>query len=113
MDFDFSTFSNNLRLLLESRGMTAQSFAEEVGIRAASISRYLGGKREPVTSNVITIAEYFGVSVDWLLGVNGEKFDVLPQNIQDVVFLYSLASEDDRRVIQAVLSKYRRVNKNE
>ena len=55
---------------------------------------------------IIKIAHYFNVSIDWLLGFNGDKFDIMPQEVQDVATRYSLASPDDRKVIQAVLQKY-------
>lgn len=105
---DYTTFRNNLCLLVESRGMTVQRFCDDIGIPHATISRYLSGDREPMTAYLIKIAKYFNVSLDWLLGLNGEKFDVMPTDIQDVVTLYSLASPDDRRVIHAVLGKYGR-----
>ena len=105
---DFSMFSNNLRMLIESRGMTAGKFCLDIGIPTATISRYISGDREPKFSYIVKIAEYFNVSIDWLVGRSGEKFDMLPADIQDVVSLYSLASEDDRRVIRMLLSKYKR-----
>ena len=65
-------------------------------------------QRNNASVYIVRIAEYFNVSLDWLVGINGEKFDVLPADIQDVVYLYSLASEDDRRVIRVLLSKYKK-----
>lgn len=102
----YSTFIVNLRMLIESRGLTLRDFCADVGIPASTVSRYLNEDREPKFSNVIKIAEYFNVSIDWLVGVTGKRIDVLPEDIQDVVFLYSLASDDDRRVIRTLLSKY-------
>lgn len=104
---DYTRFEKNLRDLIESRGLTNKALAADLNLTQATITRYLHGKREPELRNVVLLAEYFNVSVDWLLGISGEKFDVLPKNIQDFAHLYSLASPDDRRVIEAVLSKYR------
>ena len=53
------------------------------------------------------LADFFDVSLDWLLGLSGERYNVMPQEIQDVADLYEVASPEDRRVIQAVLNKYR------
>lgn len=102
------TFSNNLRMLIESRGMTIQGFGMEVNIPTATLSRYLTGDREPKLSYVLKIANYFNVSLDWLFGISGEQFDVFPQEIREIASLYSVASPDDRRVVQAVLSKYKK-----
>lgn len=103
----FITFANNIRLLAENNGMTNKECADRVGLKEATLSRYLTGAREPKVSSVLKVAEYFNVSVDWLLGVNGKQFDVFPEEVQDVVSLYALASEDDRRVIRMILSKYK------
>lgn len=104
---DYSIFQKNLRDLIESRGKMVYEIAEEIGISKISLSRYLNHRREPDLKYVVALAQYFNVSIDWLLGLNGDKFDVLPPEIQEIVHLFSLASPDDRRVIEAVLGKYR------
>lgn len=103
----FDVFRSNLRTLVNTRGFTIQSFADEVGIPAPTISRYITGEREPRLEYIIKISQYFDVSIDWLLGLNGDKFNVMPQEIQDIASCYSLASPDDRKVVQAVLQKYK------
>ena len=103
---DYSTFSNNLRLLIKSHGMTAKEFSEEIGIPHATISRYLNQQREPRLWYVIMICNFFGVSIDWMMGLNGKKFDALPEDMQSLVSLYAIATEYDRRVIRAILNKY-------
>lgn len=77
-----------------------------------TLSRYLAGKRTPDLPYVVKISEYFNISIDWLLGLNGEKFDVMPPEIQEVALLYSVATKDDRRVVQAVLGKYKEAENN-
>lgn len=103
---DFSEFRANLLSLITSRGYSNMSFSIEVGIPAPTISRYLSGDRKPDIAYVVKIAKFFNVSIDWLLGVNGDKFDIMPQEIQDVAHCYSLASPDDKQVVKAVLRKY-------
>ena len=72
-----------------------------------TIHRYLSGGRTPDLPNLMRLADFFDVSLDWLLGLSGERYNVMPQEIQDVADLYEVASPEDRRVIQAVLNKYR------
>ena len=103
---DYTAFKTNLKSLIENRGVLIKDVAEAINSTPGSMSRYLAGKRDPDLKYVVALAEYFNVSVDWLLGINGEKFDILPPEIRRIVNLYSLASPDDRRVIEAVLSKY-------
>lgn len=106
-NFDYSAFRANLRRLIEVRGFTVKGFAAEVEITAATLSRYLSGDRTPDLPYVVRLAQYFNVSIDWLLGLNGEMFDVMPKELQTVAKLYSVATLDDRNVVQAVLSKYK------
>ena len=103
---DFTCFQENLKRLMSSRGFSMRALSDEVGITSATISRYLSGNRTPDLQQIIKIAEYFNVSIDWLLGINGDKFDIMPKEIQDIAHLYTLANLDDRRVVQAVLHKY-------
>ena len=105
---DYTYFQNNLRDLISQRGLLVRDVAVEINVAPGTMSRYLQGKRSPDLEYVIRIAEYFGVSIDWLLGTNAEQFDLLPPQIREVVDLYSRADPEDRKVIDAVLSKYRK-----
>lgn len=104
---DFTIFQQRLRSLIDTRNFTLKALAEELGITPTTLSRYLSGDRTPDLPYVIKLADFFDVSFDWLLGLNGDRFNMLPQEVQDVAYLYSMASEDDRAVVQAVLNKYR------
>lgn len=108
---DYSIFQERLKQLMDSRGLNINALADAVGFTPPTISRYLSGVRTPDLSYVIKLSELFDVSIDWLIGLNGDRYEILPQDIQDIVFLYSLASPDDRMVIHAVLSKYKQKNK--
>lgn len=105
---DYTIFQNRLRELIDSHGKLAQEVAEETGISKISISRYLNNHREPELRCVAALAQYFNVSIDWILGFSNDKFDFLTPEAKEIVHLFSLASPDDRRVIEAVLGKYRK-----
>ena len=104
---DYSIFRQRLRGLLDNRNLSLKIAAEELGVTAATLSRYLNGDRTPDLPYVVRLCEYFNVSFDWLLGLNGDRFNTMPQEVRDIAYLYSMASEDDRRVVQAVLNKYK------
>lgn len=106
---DYSIFQSRLKQLMESRGLNNKALADAVNITTATLSRYLSGNRTPDLPYVVKLSEFFGVSIDWMLGINGDRYEVLPQEIQDVAYLYSLADPDDRKVVQAVLNKYKKV----
>lgn len=105
---DFTRFKENLTALIESRGITYVDLGAETNMAPTTLHRYVSGSRTPDLSNLLRLADYFNVSLDWLLGLSGERYNIMPQELQDVADLYSLATPEDRRVIQAVLGKYRK-----
>lgn len=63
-----------LRLLRTESGMTQQAFADLFDIgNKARISSYEKGINAPDDDTKIRIAEYFGVSLDWLLGRTNDR----------------------------------------
>ena len=62
-------FSENLKNLRRSQGISQEELAEKIGVSKSSIGMYEQGKRLPKTDTVMKkIAEYFGVSLDYLMG---------------------------------------------
>ena len=108
MKMDYICFGKNIKSLIDSSGLTMKAFAERVGLTPPAISRYLTGERKPELHPVVSIAESFGVSVDWLIGLSENKFDTLTDEVREIVNLYSIADADDRKVIRTVLEKYKK-----
>ena len=106
-DIDFSVFSHNLRSLLDSKGMMAKDLAADINITPATISRYVTNSRVPELWCVYKIAKYFGVSIDWLLGLSNDKNNIYTPETREILDLYSWASSEDQAVVQTVLRKYR------
>ena len=65
---DTEKFPQRLRRLRERRRMSRQALGECCGLSRTVISRYERGEREPTASSLEKIADFFGVSVDYLLG---------------------------------------------
>ena len=60
--------------------------------------------------NSSTSFGYFGVSVDWLLGLSNDRYEAVPTEVREFATLYALASPDDRTIVETVLKKYREEN---
>ena len=105
----YKAFSDRLRLLVDSRGITAKDLSRESNIPDATIYRYLSGVRVPKIDNIITLAKFFGVSVDWLLGLNDDKSETWAPATLEVARRYNVASPDDRRIVEVTLEKYKGV----
>ena len=65
-------FNEILRNLRKSTGKQIKEVAKEVGIPADTISKYELGRHEPDIANIIILANYYHVSIDYLLK-NKEK----------------------------------------
>lgn len=54
--------------VLEKKNISAYRLSQETGITQGMISYWKSGERMPSAENLITLADYFGCSVDYLLG---------------------------------------------
>jgi transcriptional regulator with XRE-family HTH domain len=58
---------NNIRELRERRGLSTRQVELRTGIDFSSISRFETNKRDPSIEQAKTLADFFGVSIDYLL----------------------------------------------
>ena len=61
-------FSERLHSLRKTTPLSQKKMAEELGIVFRSYRRYECGESEPTLSIMLKIADYFGVSLDYLAG---------------------------------------------
>ena len=67
-------FSIRLKELRESAGYRSQqSFADAFGVAQSTVGNWEAGKREPNYEITIRLADFFGVSIDYLLGHNADS----------------------------------------
>lgn len=69
----YSQFGETLKQLRKGRGMTQSELGAKIGLSKAVISKYETGLGYPSFDVLILIAQFFGVSTDYLLGVAGIK----------------------------------------
>ena len=69
---------NKIKELRETTGMSARKFAAEMGLKYTTYYGYEKGTREPGADFIAAFASYFGVSVDYLLGIEDSR---LPSNL--------------------------------
>lgn len=62
------SFSQNLKMLRKQKGVTQQQLADILCVDKTSISKWENGFNYPNQNIQMMIADYFGVSVDYLLG---------------------------------------------
>lgn len=57
-----------LKMLRREKGITQKKLAEIIGTTQQSINKYENHNIEPDISTLITMADYFHISVDYLIG---------------------------------------------
>ena len=65
-----SNFAATLRDLMEKNGTTQKELAKFVEVRPQTISLYCTGETQPTVDKALRIAEFFHVSVDYLMTGN-------------------------------------------
>lgn len=58
---------NNLRVLRKEKGYTQLAVQMKTGIEQALLSKYETGDRVPPTETLLLLAEFYGVSIDYIL----------------------------------------------
>lgn len=72
-----------LKELRIEKGKTQEQLAKDLGTTDVSISRYEAGAREPKSDILNALADYFGVSTDYLLGRTNER-NYEYKNLKDI-----------------------------
>lgn len=75
-----STFSDRLKQLRKHRNITQKQLGELLGITERGYQNYEIGKSTPNYETIVAIADFFNISVDYLMGRENDDF-LIPQFI--------------------------------
>lgn len=98
------TIAERLVQIREQHGYSRKRLADELGKPYPTITKYENGTREPGHEYLMLIAEKFGVTVDYILGLEKEKAPSEDGASDDVVFKFfrSLPLEQQRGILLAL-----------
>ena len=68
---------NRIRRIREERGIAQKVLAIAMGVSAPTVSNWESGTKQPSNKNIQKLAEFFGVSTDYLLGREDTPFESL------------------------------------
>lgn len=68
-----SIFSERLIQMRKNKGISQNAFAKEIGVSPRTYQDYEYGAREPQVSIFVRIADFCGVSLDYLAGRSDER----------------------------------------
>ena len=66
-------FASKLKKARENTGFTQREISKETKIPQSTIANYETGRTEPDIENLGILADFYGVSTDWLIGTNGNN----------------------------------------
>ena len=70
------TIGEKIKKLRLSIGYSQEKLAEELEVSTKSIQRYETDKSRPDTHTLIQLATFFGVSIDYIVGLTGKKSEM-------------------------------------
>ncbi len=86
---------NVLKELRNESGLTQTQFAEAIGTSQKNISRWELGETEPSVYYLKKIAEFFNISIDYVLGLEDEAGRIVYQTANSTV------TPDERKIVKA------------
>ena len=100
-------FSRIITLLRKERGITQKQAAQDLGVSQALLSHYEKGIRECGLDFVVRVADYYGVSCDYLLGRSAERTGQTlsvedipnPESVKDNVYRGSVLPTMNKKLI--------------
>lgn len=116
-------FSRNLKELRKQKSVTQQQLADILCVDKTSISKWENGSNYPNQNIQVMIADYFGVSVDYLLGrdtpttksIDDKIFDDFIKSLgiskADLVRLTKEQLSVIRTTLSALLDSFKKSNK--
>jgi transcriptional regulator with XRE-family HTH domain len=99
-----------LKKILKIIGISQKKFAQDIGIHLNTISRYIRGLQVPDSHVLTKIVQVYKININWLLTGEGDMFirEVSLDEIKNIVNLYEIADERDRKIVNTVLEKYKK-----
>lgn len=95
------TLQENLKKTRIDKGMSQKEVADILKIDRSTYAKYESGTSEPNCTTLIEFANFFEVSLDWLLC--GRTFDVSSSNLEQLLQRISKMSDETRYKLIKIL----------
>lgn len=67
------TFPEKLKKARINTGFTQREVEKETGIKQATLASYEIGRTQPDIETIGILADFYGVTADWLIGTKGKN----------------------------------------
>ena len=65
-----TNFPECLQELLHENKISQRKLAGEIGVTSSAVSAWCRGLKQPTADNIAAVAQFFGVTADYLLGLS-------------------------------------------
>ena len=103
-------FAQTLRFLKSKKGVTDEKIAEYLGVSRQAVTTYTTGKALPRCDTVIKLADYFGVSCDFLL--TGVEHNDRKRQGQIPAYIFINLYNDARELLSKMHTRAERIEEN-
>ncbi|MCR4723634.1 MAG: helix-turn-helix domain-containing protein [Eubacteriales bacterium] len=108
-DFDIDILKKNVRDLLKENNMNQEALGKEIGMSQPNICKALSAKDKKcfTVAQIFAIAEYFHVSIDWLVGHSADMNKLSQRSIAELLSQLLLAETAKPEVVTVVERVYK------
>lgn len=99
-----SAFAKNLTTLINVSGKSQVDICKDIGISKQKLSNLKAEYSEPNIDDLIVLANYFGISTDYLLGIENEEGNIV---FSDSVLQLSDLESELIKVFRSLPDKYK------
>jgi transcriptional regulator with XRE-family HTH domain len=75
---------DRIKKLREEKGLMQQDVCNTLGIEQSTLANYENNRRIPKIDVLIEIANYYGVSLDYLVGMTDNRFNSPNERLKDL-----------------------------
>ena len=80
----FMSFSNNLKVMIERKGVSLKAVSEATGIPRSNISDWLSGAEPRLNDSILSLAKYLGCSIDYLVSGKEPEEDLVKEIAKEI-----------------------------
>ncbi|GGK32982.1 transcriptional regulator [Caldalkalibacillus thermarum] len=100
------TFAERLKKLRKNHDLTQQKLADHLGLKRPTYAKYETGENQPDPDTLKKIADFFNVSVDYLLG---RTDDPTPPGVNTVFYDLDGLTEEEKKYLYMQLEIFRKL----
>lgn len=84
-----TTINQRVDLLIKALQLSANSFADAIGVSQPTVSKIIKGHNDPNYSTILSMIQTFGISPDWLITGRGQMWVPARNNAMEPPYAYA------------------------